>query len=140
MSGLRLQKGGKMSSKLLFVHDSKYEVMDGLWAALNLLEKDFEIERFNLQTSDTKDFPNEHDFILGWGGFNSPVDIALSRVPSIKKGLCIGGNAFPLTEGYDVYFYETEWSKNHLKLPKNSIHAFGINSDLYNQPNMPFPM
>ena len=137
MSGLRLRKGGKMSSKLLFIHDSKYEVMDGLWAALNLLENDFQVDRHNLQAG-TVEF-RDYDFILGWGGFNSPVDNYIKHFPG-KKGLCIGGNAFPLTEGYDIYFYETEWSKKHLKLPSNSVHAFGINSDLYNQPQLPFPM
>src|ERR1035437_4890972 len=113
MSGLRLQKGGKMSlPKLLFVHDSKYEVMDGLWAALNLLERDFEIVRQNLQDNPISITP--FDFILGWGGFQSPVDKIVSMYGLEKKiGLCIGGNAFPLTEGYDIYFYETEWSKNH---------------------------
>lgn len=112
--------------------------MDGLWAALNLLEEDFEITRKNLQEESEYPLP---DFVLGWGGFDSPVDNYIKDgFNNIKKGLCIGGNAFPYHEGYDILFYETEWAKEYLKLPKNSIHAFGINSDIYNQPNLPFPI
>lgn len=131
--------------KLLFVYDHKYPEtwMDGLWAALNLLEEDFYITKENLQLNNRSGV--NPDFVLGWGGFNSPVDQYLNRfkvngykIP--KKGLCIGGNAFPYYEGYDVLFYETEWTKKYLKLPENSVHAFGINSDIYNQPNLPFPL
>lgn len=127
-----------MSSKpkLLFVFDHKYpdRWMDGLWAALNLLEDDFEIDRFNLQVSDTNDYPNEHDFVLGWGAFGSRVDQALQPVRSIKKGLCIAGNAMPPTgaDNYDVLFYETKWYRPQINFHKNIVHAFGINSDIYN--------
>jgi hypothetical protein len=114
--------------------------MDGLWAALNILEEDFEIMKINIATEPLAVIAGA-DFILGWGGFNSPVDKKLTEsIGDIKKGLCIGGNAFPYHEGYDVLFYETEWSKKHLGLPESSIHAFGINSDIYNEPNLPFPL
>lgn len=132
--------------KLLFVYDMKDDSkwMDGLWAALGLLEEDFEIDRFNLQTSNTDDFPNEHDFTLGWGGFGSGVDIALSRVPGIKKGLCIGGNTNPAKgmEVYDVLFYETKWVRDflNLHLHPNIVHAFGVNTDIYNEIDITVPI
>lgn len=110
-----------------------------MWAALNLLEEDFEIQKYNLQGFPPEK-PIEPDFILGWGGFNSPVDKWLSERTQ-KKGLCIGGNAFPYHEGYDCVFYETEWVKNFLQLPSDkSFHAFGVNTDIFNTINIPTPI
>jgi len=117
--------------KLLFVHDSKYEVKDGLWAALNLLEKQgFEIVRVNLQQGTPREY---FDFTLGWGGFNSPVDKILQSECKGKKGLCIAGNAFSPVgqDNYDVLFYETEWYLPQIQHHKNVVRAFGINSDIY---------
>lgn len=138
-----------MSSKpkLLFVYDHKYpdKWMDGLWAALNLLEEDFEIKRTNLQEPEILT-PN-YDFILGWGGFQSRVDqyiqVNLNYYSTAKKGLCIGGNAFPAHAGYDVLFYETKWVRDNLQLNMvcdNLVHAFGINSDIYNKIDIPTPI
>lgn len=112
--------------KVLFVSDYKYEVKDGLWQAINILGFD----RFNIGD----DIPNfkEYDFLLGHGAFHSKVDMLLRTLPN-KKGLCIGGNVHPQdTDCYDVLFYETEWVKNFLKLKGNLVHAFGINTDIFN--------
>lgn len=113
--------------------------MDGLWAALNILEEDFEITKLNLRDLDAgvvlKYFHvEEFDFLLGWGGFNSPVDKTLHLKTNKKKGLCIGGNAFPPegADNYDVLFYETKWYRPQINFHKNIVHAFGINSDIYN--------
>lgn len=131
--------------KLLFVYDHKYpnRWMDGLWAALNVLEKDFEVSKRNLQ----ENFPDVavgFDFILGWGGFNSSVDNFLQNAitGNAKKGLCIAGNAFPPTgaNNYDVLFYETKWYRPQISFHKNIVQAFGINSDIYNKPDLPFPI
>jgi hypothetical protein len=125
--------------KLLFVYDLENPTLwkDGLWAALKLLEKDFDIWWENLQTQHSMIVEGDWDFILGWGGFNSSVDRELSKefYKYNKKGLCIGGNAFPYHEGYDVLFYETEWAKDYLKLQGNLVHAFGVNTDIYHQSN-----
>lgn len=137
--------------KLLFVYDHKYpdKWRDGLWAALKLLEQDFDITWLNLQES--KDagkkhswYSNEFVFVLGWGAFNSPVEYFLRSSEIKKKGLCLAGYAVPSPDvvfDYDVLFYETEWSKKWLEttgiigqFPQKTkfIHAFGINSKIYN--------
>lgn len=111
--------------KVLFVSDYKYEVKDGIWAAINILGYD----RYNIGD----DIPNfeEYDFLLGHGAFHSKVDMLLRSLPN-KKGLCIAGNVHPQdTDCYDVLFYETEWVKNFLNLKGNLVHAFGVNTEVY---------
>lgn len=120
--------------KLLFVYDHKYPDlwMDGLWAALNLLEEDFDVERLNLWPDEDIEPKYDPDFILGWGAFNSLVDQWLHPF-NVKKGLCIGGNAM-LPKGadnYDVLFYETKWYRPQISFHKNIVHAFGVNTDIY---------
>lgn len=129
--------------KILFVYDHKYpdQWMDGLWAALNLLEKDFNVQKFNLDPSGELGY-EEPDFILGWGGFNSKVDkwIQSSQSP-YKKGLCIAGNAFPPSgaDNYDVLFYETKWYRDQINFHKNIVHAFGVNTDIFNTDSIELP-
>lgn len=138
-------------SKLLFVYDmpewKEKFWMDGLWAALNLLEEDFEIEKINLiKANGELSFHVDTKFILGWGGFNSRVDHSIrhltTKTSTWSKGLCIGGNAFPPTgaDNYDVLFYETKWYRPQISFHKNIVHAFGVNTDIYNQPDIPFPI
>ncbi len=141
--------------KILFVYDHKYPHLwkDGLWAALNILEKDgFEIEKLNIQDYIDKKYKSnslfgtaslypidKYDFILGWGAFNSPVDYLMHEF--IKKdgaeqtpiGLCIAGNSFPPKEEYtyDVLFYETEWYLPQIMSHPNVVHAFGVNTEIY---------
>lgn len=102
-----------------------------MWAALKLLENDFEIFRANMHGE--MSVPHSYDFILGWGAFGSPVDVTLRKL-SGKKGLCIGGNAMPpySVEDYSVLFYETDWYKPQIAHHPNIHHAFGINTDIYN--------
>jgi len=112
--------------KVLFVSDYKYEVRDGLFEAINLLKYD----RFNIG-SNTPNFAS-YDFILGHGAFGSRVDLLLQTLPN-KKGLCIAGNVWKQgNSAYDVLFYETEWVKDFLNLQGNLVHAFGINTKLFN--------
>lgn len=132
--------------KILFLYDHKYPDLwrDGLWAALELLSKDFEIEKYNING---KEIPSQArgggaDFILGWGGFNSPVDKYMQVIcDPVPKGLCLAGNGFPLDwPTYDVIFYETEWTKQWFvksaKIrPPFLIHAFGYNSQIYKPTN-----
>ena len=135
----------KNKNKVLFVFDHKYENTwrDGLWAALNILKSDFNIQFHNLQNaSPVVDFSG-FDFILGWGGFNSPVDNFLHKLkdayPNFKYGLCIGGNAFPpVMDGqYDVLFYETHWYEPQLESHPNKFHAFGVNTNIYHRQDSP---
>lgn len=135
----------KNKKKVLFVFDHKYSnlLRDGLWAALKILDEEFDIDRYNLYEENYElvfDF-KKYDFILGWGAFGSPVDQAMtiikSKIKGIRMGLCLAGNASPIptVNIYDVIFHETEWVKdNYLKNVKgNLIHAFGVNTDVYNK-------
>jgi len=128
--------------KVLFVYDHKYPHLwkDGLWASLELLADKFEITKFNLQDrgkTAVKPFFN-YDFVLGWGAFNSPVELSFrelkAKMPKVKVGLCIAGNAFPPEnmDLYDVLFYETPWYESQIKNHKHIIHAFGVNTDIFN--------
>lgn len=131
-----------MKPKVLFVYDHKYPKLwkDGLWAALRLLKEDFDLIKFNLQDKGKVviDPLSSFDFVLGWGAFNSSVDLALREMkvqfPSKKSGLCIAGNAFPpeRMEKYDVLFYETSWYLPQIEKHPHTIHAFGVNTDIYN--------
>lgn len=140
--------------KLLFVYDMRdtSKWMDGLWAALNLLEVDFEISKYNLAKNlppkepDGPPFPDSDwhvDFTLGWGGFGSQVDNWLQHHP-YKRALCIGGNTNPSQgmENYNVLFYETKWVRDFLSLHlhSNIIHAFGVNTDIYNEIDISVPI
>lgn len=133
--------------KLLFVYDMADETnwKDGLWAALNLLEKDFDVYKENLSVHHSMIVEGDWDFILGWGGFGSSVDIELHKpiYKHNKKGLCLGGYGFPPTDTsfYDIIFYECEWGKAWLEgrgVRSNLKHAFGVNTDIYKPlPNVP---
>lgn len=127
--------------KILFVYDIPDENYwkDGLWAAVELLKKDFEVFKLNLSNpSIDRDLPSWPDFVLGWGAFNSPVEHYVSQFNSrgrIKKGLCLGGYSPYSGQKYDILFYEVEnWSKNWLnehEYKGKTKHAFGINTDIF---------
>lgn len=116
---------------------------DGLWAALKVLEKRFDIEYLNVKgQKQIFSHPQEKGikFILGWGAFGSNVDIALRNVVlydgkrnNLGIGLCVGGNAHPPVESeyYDVLFYETNWYKNQIANHPKVVHAFGVNTNIY---------
>lgn len=115
---------------------------DGLRAALEKInrKKDFKVEFRNLYTKVHIDSVRDFDFLLGWGGFNSPVDIFIQKQKfKIPTGLCIGGNAFPPREDdtYDVLFYETSWYEPQLSWHKNARRAFGINDDIFKKIECP---
>lgn len=133
--------------KILFLYNHPYPDYwkDGLFAALKLVGEKHDLTWCNIAKEkllyEMKHF-QEYDFILGWGGFQSPVDSALQllkQLPQVKArfGLCLAGNAFPLKkQRYDVLFYETEWTKNWLLNTTEAtvpplVHAFGYNSDVY---------
>ena len=134
--------------RLAFIYsiDEGRPWMDGLWAALNLLEEDFKITRINLTTTKGKYDFSQFDFVLGWGAFGSPADHFIQsfklRNPKRKTGLCIAGNAYP-PEGinnYDVLFYETKWYRDQIKHHPNIVHAFGVNTDIFNKIDIPTPI
>jgi len=146
-----------MSSKpkLLFVfdHPNPNWWMDGLSAALNVLENDFDIKKMNLATvaripelgpgEHTLPNPLEYDFILGWGAFGSSVDKWIqANEKRVKSGLCIAGNATPPdgANSYDVLFYETKWYRSQISWHPHIVHAFGVNTDLYSPPTIPTPV
>jgi hypothetical protein len=127
--------------KLLFIYDHKYTELwkDGLWAALELMKKySWTVDYYNLQdkTQVAVDM-TAYDFYLGWGAWKSPVDYFMQMMKGansdVKLGLCIAGNSFPPQgmEKYDVLFYETEWYLPQIVDHPNVIHAFGVNTDIY---------
>ena len=132
---------------ILFVYYMEPEIQrvwnDGLRAAITIIDssKDFRVELVNLCEKDVSlniDRVREFDFVLGWGGFNSPVDKFLYQIrlkTKIPFGLCVGGNAFPprQDETYQVLFYETPWYKEKLEWHKNARLAFGINSGIFSE-------
>lgn len=133
--------------KLLFVYDMRdtSHWMDGLHAALFLLEEDFDVFYWNLSNKEEERMDyRDADFVLGWGAFDSSVDKQLKLCGDAKKiGLCIGGNGTPAREGYDVLFYETKWVRNFLDLGmfcNNLVHAFGVNTDIYNEIDITVPI
>ena len=114
--------------QIAFVYEQKKYWRDGLRSALDLLSSDFDITWVDLNT---KTLEGKFDLLLGWGAFNSLSDrVIRSSKINAKKALCIGGNAFPPEDGYDLLFYETDWYASQVK-KYNSYKAFGINSDIY---------
>lgn len=123
--------------KVLFVFDipNTTHWKDGLWAALLLLEKEFDISYWNLAL--IQNFPcslDHFDFILGWSSFDGEIAY-LMRNLKVPHGLCIGGYMFEphKIDHFDVLFYETEWyGEAELKhRHKNARHAFGVNTDIF---------
>lgn len=107
---------------------------DGLRAALRIIDKkkDFKVTLQNIYQNGY--VGGSFDFVLGWGGFESPVDIFIKKQNfNIPTGLCIGGNAFPARqdETYNIFFYETSWYEPQLKWHPNAVRAFGINDDVF---------
>lgn len=132
--------------KVLFVFDlpNTTNWKDGLWAALTLLEKDFDITYWNLGIM--REFPVslEHfDFILGWSSFDGEI-AHLMRNLKQPHGLCIGGYTFEPhnINHYNVLFYETEWyAEAELKhRHPNCIHAFGVNTDIFRESSSNFDL
>lgn len=128
---------------ILFVYDHPKPEwwMDGLWAALNVLEVDFEVTKHNLNGEFPPMPAGEYDFTLAWGAFGSRPDRE-ARLLKGKRGLCIAGNATP-TEGansYDVLFYETKWYRPTINFHPHIVHAFGVNTDLFNPSPVPVPV
>lgn len=130
--------------RVLFVYDlpTEHQWCDGLWAALNLLDQDFEITRLNLLGAPAFD-ARGYDLLLGWGAFGSAVDRSMHQYQHrFKKALCIAGCATP-PEGadkYDVLFYETKWYRPQISFHPNIVHAFGINTDIFSPTDLPTPI
>lgn len=138
--------------KLLFVYEHKKPEwwLDGLSAALDVLEKDFEITKENLDQHHDGFSDGSRvsaDFILGWGSFGSAVDLHIkerAKYFGIKKGLCVAGNASLVTsaDNYDILFFESDWIKeNYLKdVTTKTVKAFGVNTDIYFKQDIPNPI
>src|SRR3990167_11500747 len=125
---------------VLFVYDlpPENEVFwrDGLYEALKILEKHFEIIWWNLKTKRGTTWSSKFDFVLGHGGFNSSVDKYVQGITeyNIPKGLCVAGNAlFPRSkDNYNVLFVETNWhKKKYIKEHSNCRVAFGVNTSIF---------
>lgn len=122
-----------MRLAFVYKHDYPHLWKDGLWAALKLLEEEWEVEMFNISTISS--IPDTFDFYLGWGAFGSPADRMLRGKPW-TKGLCVGGMPSPESTGtdalnYNVLFYETEYFRPTIEYHPNIVHAFGVNTDIF---------
>jgi hypothetical protein len=123
--------------KVLFVFDiaNTTHWRDGLWAALKLLETDFDITYWNLgKNREIGVGLDRFDFILGWSSFDGEI-AHLMRNLKVPHGLCIGGYMFEPhnINHFNVLFYETEWYADAELKPRhpNAVHAFGINTDIF---------
>src|SRR6266702_2578333 len=123
--------------KVLFVFYIKNTTnwKDCLWAALKILEKEFDISYWNMALlpkfpCDLKHF----DFILGWSSFDGEI-AHLMRNLKVPHGLCIGGYTFEphLIDHYNVLFSESNWYAD-AELKKRHMNvriAFGVNTDIF---------
>lgn len=123
--------------KVLFVYNIPNEThwKDGLWAALNILDTDFDILRWNMALKPELEFDLKHfDFVLGWSSFEGEISHLMRNLKQ-PHGILIGGYTFEPhnINHYNVLFYETEWYANaELKhRHPNCIHAFGVNIDIF---------
>lgn len=126
--------------KVLFLYFMEPELekfwRDGLWAALELLDKDLDIYKWNLYHGDGYD-AGSFDFVLGWGAWRSPADNALHKIRMVNKtkptGLCIGGNAVPpfMPDDHSILFFETPWYAKYISSHKRIKHAFGVNRKVF---------
>jgi len=144
----------KNRQTILFIYDMEPEMVplwkDGLWAALQILRKDFSVVMVNLQEKPGFDSlattNGSKIFALAWGAFGSRPEQFLFGRPNqfyAARGLCLAGYSLPslgLTNNYDVVFYENNWALEWLKSPQVSrvfknepalVHAFGVNTNIF---------
>lgn len=134
--------------KLLFIYEYPHEefLLDGLHSAIEILEKDFKIEKMNLAKEGRGGTLKGYDFILGHGAFGSGVDLYLQddfQKDNIPRGLCIAGNATEVkgADRYQILFYETDWvNDNYLPSHPNKVKAFGINTQIFHEVDIPMPI
>jgi glycosyltransferase involved in cell wall biosynthesis len=126
--------------KVAFICDLKYPEIwkDGLWAALQLLQNDYEVSIINLHERIEYEHNKrlaESDCIIAWSAFSgSCVHFVRNSGLVQPKLLCIGGTAAPPdgAELFDVLFYETHWYEDIIRhISTKKIHAFGVNTDIY---------
>ena len=115
---------------------------DGFTKALDVLEQEYQISRYNIadQGQSTEPVFDDYDFILAksnWGWIvDKYVKTKCTKV-NIPKGIMISGSAKPSfwsnpQKKYDFLFYETQWYKKYLNPRKKLIHAFGIDTEVMN--------
>ncbi len=118
--------------KIAFVYDVDDNYWrDGLWAALNLLNKRWEISFYNLHNGAIPS--GKFDFFLVWGALSSRQAKMVSLLEG-KKGICLAGGKLndPLIHSFDVVFAETLWQIKELrKINIDAVRAFGTNTDLF---------
>lgn len=124
-----------MKPKILFCYYTELEHLwrDGLWAALQILQKDYEITMANFaKRKYTLAETEEFDLVLGWGAFESDIARFVKQVTK-PNGLLIGGYTYEPhgIKSYDILFYETEWYTDQINYHPNIVHAFGINTDIW---------
>lgn len=125
--------------RILFVYDliKEHDIYwrDGLYEALNLLKKDYEIKTLNLAVGG--EYQPECDLVLGWGSLNSKVVhfiLSTFNHSKVNFGLCFGGGTVSLPTGkeFDVIFAESKVDLDYFKSQGyNSFQAFGTNTKFF---------
>lgn len=126
-----------MKPTLLFVYDQRDpNWKDGFWAAVGLLEADYDVTWANVLDKSLPNETEDYDALLVRGDWGGVADQAGRVFKAKKKTFYVCGNAkAPVDpEYYDVIFYE-----NYLQLAQLTqvgipadrlIHAFGINTEI----------
>lgn len=112
---------------------------DGLWAAMKILEKDFEVGYFTPYEV-AKVVAFVPDVILFWGAATDNNASKVLAWPFKKKCLLFGGGALSadLVSGWDMVFVESwldEYTLSSSKMPFR--RAFGVNEALFHPQTLP---
>lgn len=106
---------------------------DGLWAALRVLDKKYDIDRRNIRLGEK--LPQiDSEYILVWGALNSWQVAEVAKLP-IPKGICVAGGpvVHPVVHDYDDVYVETRWhAREFRRIGTKTMLAFGTNTDLFN--------
>ena len=110
---------------------------DGFTKAMDLLEKDFLVKRFNLEDGKPSvEELNQFDMVISKSCWNWIVDEYVKSLKGLKslKGIVVSCSIAPTKKAawkYDVVWYQTAWYKEYVNFHPNIYRAFGINSDIF---------
>ncbi|WP_010137034.1 acetyltransferase (isoleucine patch superfamily)-like protein [Ochrovirga pacifica] len=118
---------------------SKYKNWsDGFTKSIALIKEDFDFSWINIENGmPSCEELNSFDFILAKCCWDSKIDIYLRSLKKITKpvGIAISCSTFPKNKKnyhfYKVLWYETFWYGKQLPKHPCKIHAFGIDSSVY---------
>ncbi len=116
--------------------------IDGFTSALDIISSQFNLVKYNLADNEStlnEDYleANNIDLILVKSNWNARIDRFFRnnlKQLKFKKGLLISGSLPPPNNDalnyYDILFYETDWYKQFVVSHQNTVHAFGVNTQI----------